>query len=110
MDVKPKSVRDFNTSMQQILKRTAFADKCSGWYKNGDPNGPVTGQYGGSFLHFKTCLERIGAEHFEFEWNSPNCFRCLGNGTAIGEDGGRGDMIPYMDEVEATRLRLLKEL
>lgn len=110
MDVKPESVSDFNVYTQEFLKRMAWADKCRIWYKNGKEEGQVTGTYGGSFLHFKTCLENLGSEHFNFIYNSPNRFRFLGNGEAIGENQGLGDMAYYMDELEETRLRLEEEL
>ena len=106
MDVKPESVSDFNVYTQEFLKRMAWADKCRSWYKNGKAEGAVTGTYGGSFLHFKTLMENLGAEHFNFTYNSANRFRFLGNGEAIGENQGMGDMAYYMDEMDAKRRRI----
>ncbi|KAI7585288.1 hypothetical protein KC343_g19603, partial [Hortaea werneckii] len=106
MDVKPDSVSDFNVYTQEFLKRMAWADKCRSWYKNGKEEGAVTGTYGGSFLHFKTLMENLGAEHFNFTYNSANRFRFLGNGEAIGENQGMGDMAYYMDEMDAKRRRI----
>ncbi|KAF2768777.1 putative flavo protein [Teratosphaeria nubilosa] len=110
IDVKSESVSDFNVYTQEFLKRMAWADKCRSWYKNGKESGQVTGTYGGSFLHFKTLLENLGAEHFNFTYNSPNRFRFLGNGEAIGENMGAGDMAWYMDDIEALRLKMENEL
>lgn len=66
MTPKPTSVADFNTYSQEFLKRMVWADNCRSWYKNGKASGIVTGTYAGTILHFKECLEDLGAEHFDF--------------------------------------------
>jgi hypothetical protein len=66
--------------------------------------------YGGSFLHFKECLENIGAEHFHVTYNSVNPFGFLGDGQARGEKEG-GDKTPtYLAYYEAKRQELENKL
>jgi len=94
---KAESVADFNVWSQEFLKRTVWADNCRSWYKNGKQNGTVTGTYAGSILHFKDCLENLGAEHFDVVWRSGNRFRWLGNGQSVRDENGMGELAYYMD-------------
>jgi hypothetical protein len=79
-------------------------------YKNGKETGAVTGCYGGSFMHYMTVMANLGGEHFNFTYNSPNRFRFLGNGQAIGENMGAGDMAWYMDAYDELRKKMEKDL
>ncbi|GAB1195159.1 hypothetical protein APSETT444_004413 [Aspergillus pseudonomiae] len=98
MEVKKEAVDDYNVWAQEYFKRTAWADNCRSWYKNGKSSGQVTAPYAGTTSHFKKSLDSIGAEHFNFQYNSANRFRCLGNGQVAGEENGMGDLSYYFVE------------
>ncbi|PGH26724.1 hypothetical protein AJ80_01670 [Polytolypa hystricis UAMH7299] len=100
IDVKKDAVDDYNAYAQEFLKRMVWADDCRSWYKNGKSSGQVTGVYPGSILHFKDSLENMGAEHFNFGYNSKNRFRFLGNGESLCENHGEGDLAYYMDDMK----------
>lgn len=93
---------DYNVYAQEFLKRMVWSDGCRSWYKNGKPSGQVTGVYPGSILHFKDCLENIGAEHFNIQYRSKNRFHCLGNGESVHDKHGSGDLAYYMDDLKVS--------
>jgi hypothetical protein len=47
-------------------------------------------------MHFKKCLESIGGEHFNMQYNSAKRFTCLGNGQVKGENNGMGGLSDYL--------------
>ncbi|KAE8418513.1 hypothetical protein BDV36DRAFT_295153 [Aspergillus pseudocaelatus] len=98
MEVKKEAIDDYNVWAQEYFKRTAWADNCRSWYKNGKTSGQVTAPYAGTTSHFKKCLDSIGAENFNIQYNSANRFRCLGNGQVAGEENGMGDLSYYFVE------------
>ncbi|RAL01331.1 flavin-containing monooxygenase [Aspergillus ibericus CBS 121593] len=98
IDVKKSALDDYNVWTQEYLKRTAWSDPCRSWYKNGKSSGQVTAPYGGTTSHFKKCLENMGGEHFNIEYNSANRFRFLGNGQVDVERNGFGDLAEYFVE------------
>jgi len=44
--------------------------------------------YAGSSIHYKEILQSFRTEDFDFEYNSRNRFRFMGNGLTIREDNG----------------------
>ena len=44
--------------------------------------------YAGSIIHYKEILESFRAEDFNFEYNSRNRFRFMGNGLTVLEEKG----------------------
>jgi hypothetical protein len=99
IDVKRKSMDDYNVYAQEFLKRMVWSDGCRSWYKNGKASGQITAVYPGSTLHFKDCLENIGGEHFNIQYRSKNSFHFLGNGESMHDKYGQGDLAYYMDEM-----------
>ncbi|CAJ2500396.1 Uu.00g032490.m01.CDS01 [Anthostomella pinea] len=96
--VKKDAVSDFNEFAQELLRRSVWSGDCRSFYKNGKRLGKITALYPGSIMHFKNALEEIGfnGENFDFTWWSRNRFRCLGNGTAVSDQDGMGNLAPYM--------------
>lgn len=77
-----------------------WADGCRAWYKNGSTNGPISGTYAGSILHFKDTLEKLDSEHFDIVHRSKNRFQWLGNGQSVRDLNGAGSLAWYMDELK----------
>ncbi|PYI11461.1 putative flavo protein [Aspergillus sclerotiicarbonarius CBS 121057] len=98
IDVKKDALDDYNVWAQEYLKRTAWSDPCRSWYKNGKTSGQITAPYAGTTSHFKRCLENMGGEHFNINYNSLNRFRFLGNGQVDVERNGMGDLAEYFVE------------
>jgi hypothetical protein len=51
-------------------------------------DGKVTAMYAGSIIHYKEILESFRTEDFNFEYNSRNRFRFMGNGLTVLEEKG----------------------
>ncbi|KAJ5820942.1 uncharacterized protein N7525_010226 [Penicillium rubens] len=92
--VKPDALDDYNVYTQETLKRTVWTGGCRSWFKGGKKDGPVTAMYGGSIIHYKgnytidtttEILESFRVEDFDIEYDSPNRFRFMGNGTTQRE-------------------------
>lgn len=70
------------------VKRTAWSDPCSSWFKQGKLNGPMT-MYPGSRVHFFDLLGTPRYEDFEIRYKSINQWAYLGNGFHMREFDGR---------------------
>lgn len=104
--------RQFTDHADLFLKRTAWTDACSSWFKQGKIHGPLP-MFPGSRL---TYLELLGAPRFEDYHitykNSKNMFEFLGNGFQVREFDGR-DLSYYLgilDGVGDKQLDLEAEL
>ncbi|RYC80541.1 putative sterigmatocystin biosynthesis monooxygenase stcW [Fusarium oxysporum f. sp. narcissi] len=86
--VNEAATAEFNIYSQEFLKRTVWASGCRSWYKNNKVDGKVTAMYAGSILHFKEMLENFRTEDFDYEFNSSNRFRFMGNGLTRLEERG----------------------
>ncbi|SCO78535.1 related to monooxigenase [Fusarium oxysporum] len=71
----------------EFLKRTVWTSGCRSWYKS-KKDGKVTAMYAGSSIHYKEILQSFRTEDFDFEYNSRNRFRFMGNGLTIREENG----------------------
>lgn len=89
------ALADYNTYTQEFMKRTVWTSGCRSWYKNHKVDGKVTAMYAGSILHFKEMLESFRTEDFNFEYNTINRFRFMGNGLTILEEKGE-DLAYYV--------------
>ncbi|KXH51127.1 phenylacetone monooxygenase [Colletotrichum nymphaeae SA-01] len=81
------AVEDYFEHISAIMPRTVFAGGCRSWYKQGEVNGPVTGLYPGSRMHFIRLLERFRGEDWEYTYENAkqNRFAYLGNGFTAPE-------------------------
>ena len=77
------------------MRLTVWTSGCRSWYKNHKVDGKVTAMYAGSILHFKEMLESFRTEDFNFEYNTINRFRFMGNGLTILEEKGE-DLAYYV--------------
>jgi len=81
--VNNEAVEAFNIYIQEILRRTAWNRECDSWYKKGKQDEyrtGITAIYPGSMMHFKSMLETIRPEDFDFEYRSRNKFNFYGCG------------------------------
>ena len=70
------------------VKRTAWSQPCSSWFKKGDPNGSLT-MYPGSRVHFFDLLAQPRYEDYDIQYRSGNQWSFLGNGFSMREFDGR---------------------
>lgn len=64
--IMPKQSRtdEFNNKIQDILKKSSFADpKCGSWYKNKE--GKITNNWSGTVVEYQDMLSRIDWDDFE---------------------------------------------
>jgi len=92
--------RQFTDHADLFLKRTAWTDACSSWFKQGKLDGPLP-MFPGSRL---TYLELLGTPRFEDYHitykNDRNIFAFLGNGFEVREFDGR-DLSYYLGILDA---------
>ncbi|GJC80053.1 FAD-binding monooxygenase moxY [Colletotrichum liriopes] len=81
------AVDDYFEHTTAFMPRTVFAGGCRSWYKQGEANGPVTGLYPGSRMHFIRLLEHFRGEDWEYTYEDgrQNRFAYLGNGFTAPE-------------------------
>jgi hypothetical protein len=71
------------------LKRTAWTEGCSSWFKQGKADGPLT-MFPGSRLLYLSMIEKPRMEDFDIKYfNAKNRFEFLGNGFEVREFDGR---------------------
>ena len=91
--------REFTNHADLFLKRTAWIESCSSWFRMGRIDGPLP-MFPGSRL---TYLELLGTPRFEdyhiTYQNSKNRFEFLGNGFQVREFDGR-DLSFYLGILE----------
>lgn len=108
---KAEAVRDFIEFKDQLMRRTVWADGCRSWYKP-TADGPVTGLWPGSTLHYLEAMDEVRLDDWEVKYNG-NRFAWLGNGysqTEIDETADWGYYIRDHDDGEymSRRKRLHK--
>jgi hypothetical protein len=95
---KRKVAEHFMKHSAEFLKRTAWTDPCSSWFKNGDPGGVPT-IYPGSRVSFLRLLKSPRYEDYEITYDNGNTFAFLGNGFALEELDG-SDMTYYLGDLK----------
>lgn len=104
--------RQFTDHADLFLKRTAWTDACSSWFKQGRIDGPLP-MFPGSRLTYLELLSTPRFEDYHITYkNSKNRFEFLGNGFQTREFDGR-DLSYYLgilDEVGDVQLDLEAEL
>lgn len=92
---KEEVARQFTDHADLFLKRTAWTDACSSWFKQGRIDGPVP-IFPGSRLTYLELLENPRFEDYHMTYhNSKNMFEFLGNGFDVREFDGR-DLSHYL--------------
>jgi len=79
---KESIVRQFAEHAQLYLKRTAWADPCASWFKQGRKDGNVV-MWPGSRMAFFDLMETPRYEDYEIEYWSGNRFGYLGSGYVV---------------------------
>jgi hypothetical protein len=92
---KEGPTRDFGEHADVYLKRTAWDDPCSSWFKQGTTNGPLV-MWPGSRLAFFDVMAEPKYEDYEIEYVSGNRWGYLGNGFTTDEFDG-GDVTFYLN-------------
>ncbi|KAF5714437.1 monooxygenase [Fusarium globosum] len=86
--VKQSVAESFTRHADLYLKRTAWSDPCSSWFKNGQ-KGMKPLCWPGSRVHYLTMLQKPRFEDFDIDYLSGNPFNFLGNGFDTREFDGR---------------------
>lgn len=89
------AVNDFIEFKDHFMRKTVWADGCRSWYKATDPNGPVTGLWPGSTLHYIEALNEVRLDDWEVKYNG-NRFAWLGNGYSQTEIDETSDWAYYI--------------
>jgi hypothetical protein len=92
---KDSAVKDFCEHARVYLQRTAWADPCSSWFKQGRKDGNVV-MWPASRLAFFDLMAEPKYEDYEIEYWSGNRWGYLGNGFTTGEFDG-SDISYYLD-------------
>ncbi|KAJ3803442.1 FAD/NAD-P-binding domain-containing protein [Lentinula aff. detonsa] len=94
MQVKHKAADDFNEHRELYLKRTAWAGRCSSWFKPGPDASPV--MFPGNRVLFIELLTNPRWEDWDYEYGyMGNRFGYLGNGFTMREVDGRDTTFYY---------------
>lgn len=88
--------KDFSEHAQLFLKRTAWSDPCTSWFKQGTRDGPVV-MWPGTRLAFFEIMKTPRYEDYEIEYWSGNRWGWMGNGFVKEEFMGM-DTTYYLDE------------
>ncbi|KAL3462618.1 hypothetical protein BJX64DRAFT_276962 [Aspergillus heterothallicus] len=88
------AVREFIEFKDQLMQRTVWADGCRSWYK-ADVDGPVTGLWPGSTLHYIEAMSEVRMDDWEVEYKG-NRFAWLGNGYSQTEIDETADWAYYI--------------
>lgn len=81
--------KEFEQHAQLYLKRTAWTEGCSSWFKQGKVDGPLT-MFPGSRLLYMDMLRHPRFEDFDIRYcNGLNRWQFLGNGFSTREFDGR---------------------
>jgi len=92
---KEGPTQDFGEHADVYLKRTAWVDPCSSWFKQGTTDGPLV-MWPGSRLAFFDVMAEPKYEDYEIEYVSGNRWGYLGNGFTTDEFDG-GDVTFYLN-------------
>ncbi|KAJ5738507.1 hypothetical protein N7493_001662 [Penicillium malachiteum] len=91
------AVDEFDTHINEFMKRTAWTTPCRSWFKNGTVDGPIVALHPGSRIHWFHMLADIRFEDWEFTYLTRNRFQYLGNGFSTMEEPGK-DTTRYFDQ------------
>ncbi|KZT25644.1 putative flavin-binding monooxygenase [Neolentinus lepideus HHB14362 ss-1] len=95
MAVQKKAVEAFQAYCDAYFPRTIFGKNCPSWYKNGKPDGRITGLWPGSTLHHLRVLEQPRYEDYDYTYldgsvdDRASLLRWLGNGMTVAEVEGK---------------------
>nr|KMM67448.1 monooxygenase [Coccidioides posadasii RMSCC 3488] len=92
---KESAMRDFVEHASVYLQRTAWADPCSSWFKQGKIDGNIV-MWPGSRLAFFDLIKEPKYEDYEIEYWSGNRWGYLGNGFSTVEFDG-SDISSYLN-------------
>ncbi|WEW56238.1 hypothetical protein PRK78_001677 [Emydomyces testavorans] len=92
---KESAMRDFVEHASLYLQRTAWADPCSSWFKQGKKDGNIV-MWPGSRLAFFDLIKEPKFEDYEIEYWSGNRWGYLGNGFSKVEFDG-SDISHYLN-------------
>lgn len=92
---KESSTRDFMEHASLYLKRTAWSDPCSSWFKQGKKDGNIV-MWPASRLAFFDLLKEPKFEDYEIEYWSGNRWGYMGNGFTKEEFDG-SDISQYLN-------------
>ncbi|KAI1918440.1 hypothetical protein LOZ65_004896 [Ophidiomyces ophidiicola] len=92
---KENAMKDFMEHASLYLQRTAWADPCSSWFKQGKKDGNIV-MWPGSRLSFFDLLREPKYEDYEIEYWSGNRWGYLGNGFSTIEFDG-SDISYYLN-------------
>ncbi|KZO91462.1 FAD/NAD(P)-binding domain-containing protein [Calocera viscosa TUFC12733] len=87
--VKEEILEEFVAQKDALMPKTVFTQPCSSWYKQGKPDGPVTGTWPGSTLHFLDVIREPRWEDYEWEYLNTTRFSYFGDGLSETEHAGR---------------------
>jgi hypothetical protein len=93
-----RAAAQFRQHADTFLKRTAWTQPCSSWFKQGRTDGQAA-VYPGSRVHFLELLKAPRYEDYEIEYLEDNRFAFLGNGFATREEDGR-DITNYLGTLD----------
>jgi cation diffusion facilitator CzcD-associated flavoprotein CzcO len=93
-----RAAAQFRQHADAFLKRTAWTQPCSSWFKQGRTDGQAA-VYPGSRVHFLELLKAPRYEDYEIEYLDDNRFAFLGNGFATREEDGR-DITDYLGSLD----------
>ncbi|KAJ5217907.1 uncharacterized protein N7498_000006 [Penicillium cinerascens] len=99
VEVKQEAVNEFTQHTDEFMKRTAWSDGCSSWFKNGSVDGPVVAIWPGSRLTWFEALREPRFEDFEYTYETANRFQYFGNGFTQREIEGQ-DLTWYLDQAD----------
>jgi hypothetical protein len=94
----PAATAEFQAYTHSLMKRLVWSSPCSGWFKGGRKEGPVTAIWAGSRLHYYETLREVRWEDYELEYWTKNRFQYLGNGYTERELEEGGDVTWYFDD------------
>jgi hypothetical protein len=99
IEVKAEAIDDFIQHTDEFMKRTAWSDSCSSWFKNGLVDGPVVAIWPGSRLTWFEALREPRFEDFNYTYETSNRFQYFGNGFTQREIEGQ-DLTWYLDHAD----------
>ena len=94
LEVRQDACDDYNTHVQEWLKRSVWTAPCSSWYKRGTKDGRVVAVYAGTTFHYINAIKDPRWEDYNYKYIKDgsgvgsNRFAYMGNGFFMGEEEG----------------------
>ncbi|KAF2094890.1 FAD/NAD(P)-binding domain-containing protein [Rhizodiscina lignyota] len=85
MTVRRGPTDEFLEYRDALMQRMVWSGSCRSWYKNGKVDGPVTGPWCGSTMHYRQTLNEPRWEDYDIRYIGKNRFAYLGMGRIRGE-------------------------